>query len=164
MACNKWESDGLLYVADELSTEERTSYEAHLTECEECSVELQVYKEMFGEFTAEELLLEEPSSECDAKIISALEDIANETAVKPVYTMGGFMSIFLHRVALPLAIFALAVTVGIKFSSNAVSEKANLAVSNETAVDSLEDSVDSDSGHLFIEGGGDGVIPVGLEE
>ncbi len=164
MACNKWESEGLLYVADELSTEERANYEAHLAECEDCSVELQAYKEMFGEFSAEELLVEEPSSECDAKILAALEEVANEKQAKPVYMMGGFMATMLQKVALPIAIFAIAVTVGIKLSSHNVSENSNLAVTNESTVDSLEDSLDSDSGHIFIEGGGDGVIPVGLEE
>ncbi len=167
MACNKWESEGLLYVADELSTEDRANYETHLSECEECAVELQAYREMFGEFSVEELLVEEPSAKCDAKIFAALDEVANEKTEKiekPVYTMGGFMATLLQKVAFPVAIFAIAITVGIKLSSQNVSDNSNLAITNESTIDSLEDSTDSDSGHLFIEGGGDGVIPVGLEE
>ncbi len=166
MACKKWESEGLLYTAGELSKEATAAYESHLSECEDCSVELQAYKEMFGEFSTKELLLETPSAECDTKILKAMEAALQEEEPKEtVAIMPGFFTMLLQRVAIPLAIFAFAVTVGIRISSSpAVESDAIVAKKDVPAV--VEDSVDSssDSGRIFIEGGGEGVIPVTLEE
>ncbi len=163
MACQKWESDGLLFIADELSNEDSTAYENHLNECDDCRDEFTAYKEMFGKFSAEEILKEVPSAECDSKIIAAIDKAIEETE-KPVVAMPGFFSMFLQRVAVPVAIFALTVTVGIQISSKSIDGESAVAVKKQNVqpVDTT-DSL-SDSGRTFIEGGGQGVIPVTLEE
>ena len=163
MACQKWESDGLLFVAGELSEDDSTDYEGHLKECDDCRGEFTAYKEMFGEFSAEELLQEVPSAQCDSKIIAAIDKAVAETE-KPVVAMPRFFSMILHRVAVPVAIFAIAVTVGIQISSSSIDGESEVAVKKQNVqpVDTT-DSL-SDTGRTFIEGGGQGVIPVTLEE
>ncbi len=162
MACKKWESDGLLYIAGDLSNDESSLYETHLSECEECSLEVNNYKEMFGDFSAKELLSEEPSAECDQKILAAIDDVVSvKNEDQPIFTMGGFFATFIQRVALPLAIFAIAIGIGVQVSSRSTREGTIAIVE---PVDTLQDSTDTDSGRIFIEGGGDGVIPVDLEE
>lgn len=163
MECKKWESDGLLYVAGELQDEASAEFENHLTGCEVCSRELEEYREMFGEFNAEELLAVEPSAECDARVIAAMESTITKKA-ESVVTMGGIFTMLLKRVAVPVAIFAVAVTVGFQISHNTGTGESQMAKSKDSSVVEEKSDTTSDSGRIFIQGGGSGVIPVTLEE
>ncbi len=120
---------------------------------------------MFGDFTSEELLLETPSAECDTKILNAMEAALQEEEPKAtVAVMPGFFTMLLQRVAVPMAIFALAVTVGIQISSNSIESETAVAKNEVPAVVTDSTDTSADSGRIFIEGGGEGVIPVTLEE
>ncbi len=161
MACDKFESEGLLFCAGELSAEQSVSYESHLGECEECSREVKEYTEMFGEFSASDLLAEVPSAQCDAKIIVALEEEAVRQS-KPVVSFGGIFTLFIQRVAVPAAIFLIALTVGLQISHKSSDNAASIAKTQDS-VAVHEDSI-ADTGRTFIQGGSTGVIPVTLEE
>lgn len=161
MACDKFESEGLLFCAGELTQEQSDTYKVHLDECEACSLEIQEYKEMFDGFSVAELLVEQPSAECDAKILLALETEALRQD-KPVVSFGGVFTMFIQRIAVPAAIFLIAVTVGLQISQKTAEKTASIAKTQDSAtvkVDSL-----SDTGRIFIQGGSSGVIPVTLEE
>lgn len=165
MECKRWESDGLLYVAGELQDEASAEFEQHLAGCEECSRELSEYREMFGEFSAEDLLSDEPSAECDAKILAAIDEAVTETEkAEPVVTMPGFFSVLMQRVAVPVAIFAIAVTFGVQIASNSGAGNSQVAQKADSAVVEEQKDSASDSGRIFIQGGGEGVIPVTLEK
>ncbi len=164
MVCKRWESDGLLYVAGELSEDAAAQYRQHLLECKECEESVADYENMFAGFAMEDLLTETPSAECDAKILAAMEAAAEEKA-KPVISMGGVFTMLFQRVAIPLAIFAFAVTVGIRITSQTAGPGTEIAKSIDTVVEEKDSTdVSIDSGRIFIQGGGEGVIPVTLEE
>jgi len=161
MACDKFESEGLLFCAGELTSEESSLYESHLAECEECSREIKEYKELFGGESVSELLAEQPSAECDAKIVAALEAEARRQE-KPVVSFGGLFTMFIQRIAVPAAIFLVAVTVGLQIAQKTSDTTAMQTKAHDSATAKV-DSI-SDTGRTFIQGGSSGVIPVTLEE
>lgn len=161
MACDKFESEGLLYCAGELTAEGSVQYEMHLAECSECAQEIAEYKQMFGGSTAKELLETAPSAECDTKIYAALEAEAVRQG-KPVVSFGGIFTLFMQRVAIPAAIFMMAVTVGFQVSHNSTANQPALAKKTDTATVN-KDSL-NDTGRIFIQGGSNGVMPVNLED
>jgi len=161
MACDKFETEGLLYCSGELAPESVTEYESHLEQCPECSTELKQFRELFGNYSVAELLCEEPSAACDAKIIKALEAEAVRQS-RPIVTFPGIFTLLIQRVAIPVAIFLVAVTVGLQISSKTGSKSIPLANSSDTS--SIKKDSMSDTGRIFIQGGANGVIPVTLEE
>jgi len=161
MACDKFETEGLLYCADELSAEQASEYETHIAQCEDCSLEVTEYREMFGGTPVGELLEEIPSPECDAKILAALEVEAVRQS-KPAVSMAGFFTLFLQRVAVPAAIFLVALTITVQFT-NMNSQKAASIAKTEDSTVVKKDSL-SDTGRIFLQGGSNGVIPVTLED
>jgi len=160
MACDKFETEGLLFCAGELPADAVAEYENHIGSCEECRLEIKEFQKLVDTINSPSNLAEIPSAECDAAIIAALEKEAFHLE-KKVVSFGGILTLFVQRVAVPAAIFLMAITIGFQISSKS-GEKSMATKSVDTSTVKTDST--ADSGRIFIQGGANGVIPVTLEE
>ena len=156
MACNRWENEGLLLTSGELSQEEQTSYESHLSECSECKDEHTAYTEMKERFFTPELLEEQTSISIDAAFEKKEAPVVFWNM--PIFTM------IQQRVA-PALLVVLGIYIGYALMTPKESTVATKEVPVNTA--SVTDSLEVeqlDTLREFHEGGTEGIKSVDVTE
>jgi hypothetical protein len=106
MECNKWEENGLLYMANELSHPLTSEFEQHLKICQCCSNELNQYSLEKIQFFTATCLCEPTPEHLDKKIISLCARPMLPTSI------GLFSMPWVRRVVFSTLVFALGVGAG----------------------------------------------------
>jgi len=103
MECNKWDENGLLFMARELSQPLASEFEKHLISCQSCSSELNQYTLEKKQFYATAILCESTPEHLDNKIISLCS--------KPMVptSLGLFSMPWVKRAVFSALVFALGV-------------------------------------------------------
>lgn len=184
MECNLWEEKGLLYLAGELAESEQQVFKGHLATCEYCQTELQLYQKEKETLFKPEMFEDEPSPAVDHEIIRVCSQ-----PIKPAVHMPLFPA-YVKNVIFALLILVVgfgggAYFAGLKVASDiktveqATDEKDKLAIDKKDSHaasqmvvnqrrddDSLSDSAESDSAHIFKRGNlnTQGVVPVDLTD
>lgn len=160
MACNKWESEGLLLTSGELSAAQGDAFLEHLDTCSVCHDEYHTYKKMQETFFTPELLdFEFPKS---LGIFSKIDDIPREDVVvsMPLFTL------LRTRVA-PIFVLLLGVFLGYTLwpteQTKGVVSTHQLQQAPSATHDSNPDSK-SDTLREFREGGSKGIKSVDVTE
>ncbi len=135
MACDRWETEGLLFTSGELDEAVATSYNEHIKECEPCRDELAFYSEGKESFFSPQLLSENPSSTTDDKIIKHCS-----VPVKPTFFMSGIGNL-VKTGSLALLVLMLGVSAPVYFSAvKSSSGESAVASVQPKAEDILTDS------------------------
>ncbi len=184
MACNHWEEKGLLYTAGELDDDEQNAYKQHCATCDYCQNEIQVYYMEKKNLFLPEMFEDEPSSSVDKEIIRVCSQ-----PIKPAVTAVVFPSLIKNTI---FALLILAVGFGggayfaglkattdikraeiaptenqkIASEQNKTQTSSQVASSQNSADNSLADSLNSDSTRIFKRGNLNvqGVVPVDLTD
>jgi hypothetical protein len=110
MECNKWDENGLLFMARELSQPLALEFEKHLISCQSCSSELNQYTLEKKQFYTATILCESTPEHLDKKILSLYS--------KPMVltSIGLFSMPWIRRAVFSALVFALGVGAGGYFS------------------------------------------------
>lgn len=106
MECNKWDENGLLYMAKELSQPLASEFEKHLLSCQSCSSELNQYTLEKKQFYTPAILCEPTPEHLDKKIISLCSRPMIPTS------LGLFSMPWVKRAVFSTLVFALGVGAG----------------------------------------------------
>jgi hypothetical protein len=106
MECNKWDENGLLYLAKELSQPLSSEFEQHLTSCQSCSSELNQYTLEKKQFYSTAILCELTPEHLDKKIISLCSKPMIPTSI------GLFSTQWVKRAVFSTLVFALGMSAG----------------------------------------------------
>jgi hypothetical protein len=121
MECNKWEENGLLYSAGELSQPLTSEFEKHLNSCQCCSTELNQYTFEKKQFYTTAILCEPTPEHLDKKIISLCSKPMVPTSI------GLFSMQWVKRAVFSSLVFALGVGAGGYFTFAYYQSKASSA-------------------------------------
>jgi anti-sigma factor RsiW len=124
MECNNWIQNGMLYASDELSSEEKNTFETHMQGCTLCQTEYALYQKettMFGS----ELLLESTTPEIDAAVRAACMKIPRPS------TSVGIFSAILRKSTVSALFIILGLGVPVYFAFNVQNAKRHLAASDK---------------------------------
>jgi hypothetical protein len=155
MDCSRWESEGLLYSSDELSKDEKITYEEHLEICEFCKDELNSYNYLSDRIKESDALLEENIVEVDEKVVREFR----KKSVKVFWSLP--IVGFFEKVVLPLILIVGTFFIGKNMSQSSPENIVAEVVDSTNLEDSLEKS---DSSQLFLEGNSVGTIPVSVTD
>lgn len=165
MACAKLEHEALLYTSNELDIEQRTAYEQHLEECEECREEVAFYGDIH--------VLGESSLLSTDAIPERVDQAIAQMCVEPLISWSPlFFSNAFRKVALPVFLLVCGFYLGNTFLSPSSTEVTILATSPvatpELAITTpVADTGDidtlspADSMYEYRQGSNTGVITVG---
>jgi hypothetical protein len=135
MECNKWDENGLLFMAKELSQPLASEFEKHLLSCQSCSSELNQYTFEKKQFYTPAILFETTPEHLDKKIISLCSKPMIPTSI------GLFSTQWVKRAVFSTLVFALGVGAGGYFTfafyqsktSSTYAQVKNTATSHPTA-------------------------------
>jgi hypothetical protein len=130
MECNKWEENGLLYVAGELDQGQQGKYKDHLSTCTFCSNELAEYSGLKSKFFSPELLSIQTSPQLDAKIMNLC------LSVKPA-SVGLLGTMWIKRIVFSTLVFAFGAGAGGYFTFAYYHAKSDAALASENAKDAI---------------------------
>ncbi len=179
MACDRFESEGLLYISNELEPAARQAYDAHVPSCEECREEMSEYRAL-RQLTDDGRLFE---VETNPAVDAVIRKVCERPAALPTTMSIGFGSM-VRRFALPVLFlcvgfgggaYMVVATSGLSGTAVAVKAPAAVPAASISAAPVVAeaqplvqplDSAENDSvmpasrpmGNLQ----SDGVVPVGL--
>lgn len=166
MDCKEWDKFSQDYLKGELSEEESEKFESHIAECDYCLEHIDSSYVDFNGNSVVDILGEAPSSELDNRLNNLVQlDEAKEQKI----TVGwvGMFSTFMKKAAVPVALFAMAFTFTFFLNRENNEVNSGTMASNTEVINKVDSSSDSssdtDSVRTFIQGGGNGGIPVSLE-
>lgn len=136
MACSEWEDTGLLYSSKELDVGKVKQFEEHLSICNECKVEVELYQKEKVQFFNLQNLQELPSQEVDKEILRVCSN--SRKHVTSIWLLPSF----LKKTAFSVTFFIVGFMVVGYFAMNyESSSKQKIIVENESESKLLQASV-----------------------
>jgi hypothetical protein len=134
MECNKWQEEGLLYVAKEMDASQAAEYVKHVQLCDICRLEIDQYLTDKKTLFSTDMLCELPSEAIDKKIIAACSQ-----APKAAQTISLFSTVWFKRAVISMVFLVFGTGAGVYFTMNYydATTKNNAIASHKTVAPTI---------------------------